>query len=534
MLLPGTRTFQLRLSGGRKLTTSGGLHFHDPLAAADYYSNGGGQQLQFSAKMRPDSDPLTVAQVRLYLPPGVYDPEADPRPEFMTNHVGNNGGSKDTVSFTDSKTTSGTSDSSSSANGHQRRRRSSSSTPSSHESKDGDGEALKRQRRKHKQQRQRRIKKLYPMLVVVNSDPGSQAITDRFTDRLGYITGLLCSGSLDRIMSSASDSASARYGGNKWDRRGQNGRRVRRSSSNKYYSSGYLDDDDDSSYKYDQDNEEDTNNQYVVAVVDPGRGTWARGYESLLALSYGGDGDDNRSEGLLGTADLRDQMEAIEYLLSSATANGDSFKDDGQGYYSEDRPRRGRGNRDHSRWFSSLPQSNRRYYSDDDDDYYDDDNEYFENKDKNNNEDYYYYYYSNDDDNSDYDGKQRSNDYNDDQRNRRNRRSTSGSKENSEALRLPYVDATRVALLGGGPTSPSSPPSVYGGYAAARMALWQSIHGGAPIERSSVTNDNGNRKEPVAIHSSFKCAITMAPVFSWRLYGELILFKFNYISDWKI
>lgn len=528
MLLPGTRTFQLRLSGGRKLTTSGGLHFHDPLAAADYYSNGGGQQLQFSAKMRPDSDPLTAAQVRLYLPPGVYDPEADPRPEFMTNHVENNGGSVDMGGVTDSKNSAGISDSSSSTNGNHRRRRSSSSSSSPHESKDGDGEVPKRQRRKHKQQRQRRIKKLYPMLVVVNSDPGSQAITDRFTDRLGYTTGLLCSGSLDRIMSSASGTTSARYSGNKWDRRSQKGRRDRR-SSNRYYSSGYLDDDDDSSYKYDQDNEDDTNNQYVVAVVDPGRGTWARGYESLLALSYGGgndgysDGvrDDNESEGLLGTADLRDQMEAIEYLLSSATTNSDSFKDDGQGYYSEDRPRRGHGNRDRSRWFSSSSQSNRRYYSDDDDDYYDDDEEYYEKNDKNSNEDYYYYYYSNGDDNSDYDGRQRSDDYSDDQRSRRDRRSTSDTKENSEALRLPYVDATRVALLGGGPTSPSTPPSVYGGYAAARMALWQSIHGGAPIERKS---SETNGKEPVAIHSSFKCAITMAPVFSWRLYGELILF----------
>lgn len=543
MLLPGTRTFQLRLSGGRKLTTSGGLHFNDPLAAADYYSNGGGEHLHLSARKRPDSNPLTVAQVRLYLPLGVYDPEADPRPEFMSNHVSNSGDSMNKVDNTISKAAPSASDSAP-AHSHRRRRRSSQSSSSSHDNKGDGADGSKRQRRPRKQQRQRRYKKLYPMIVMVNSDPGSQAITDRFADRLGYTTGLLCSGSLGRTISGAGSgsTAGARRSGDEWDHRKQRGRRERRSSSTRYYSSGHSDDGNYDPYDYYQDYEDNiNNNEYVVAVVDPGRGTWARGYESLLALNnddgndgygnYSG-GDDTGPSGLLGTADIRDQMEAVEYLLSSATTTGDSFKDSGQGYYSEDRPRGGRGSRDRSRWSSSSSQANRRYYSDDDDDddYYDDDDEYDDNIDKYYDDDYYYYYYSNGGDNSDYGGGRRGDDFYRDggggggKKNRRDRRSASDAKENSEALRLPYVDAHRVALLGGGPTSPSTPPSVYGGYAAARMALWQAIYGGAPIERrSSAAEDDGNRKEPVAILSSFKCAITMAPVFSWRLYGEYIL-----------
>lgn len=542
MLLPGTRTFQLRLSGGRKLTTSGGLHFNDPLAAADYYSNGGGEQLHLSTRKRSDSDPLTVAQVRLYLPLGVYDPEADPRPEFMSNHLSNSGDSTNKVDNTISKAPFGTSDSTP-IHSHRRRRRSSQSSSSSHENKGDGADGSKRKRRLRKQQRPRRYKKLYPMIVMVNSDPGSQAITDRFADRLGYITGLLCSGSLGKTVSGAGSGSTTgeRHGGNEWDHRKQRVHRDRRSSSTRYYSSGHSDDGNDNFYDYDQDFEDNiNNNEYVVAVVDPGRGTWARGYESLLALNYDegndrygnySDSDDIGPSGLLGTADIRDQLEAVEYLLSSATITGDNFKDSEQGYYSEDRPRGGRGSRDRSRWSSSSSQANRRYYSNDDDDddndYYDDVEEYDDNIDKYDDDDYYYYYYSNGGDNSDYGGGRRGDDFyrdSGDKKNRRDRRSTSDTKENSEALRLPYVDAYKVALLGGGPTSPSTPPSIYGGYAAARMALWQAIYGGAPIERrSSETGNNGNRKEPVAIHSSFKCAITMAPVFSWRLFGEYIL-----------
>lgn len=542
VLLPGTRTFQLKLSGGRKLTTSGGLHFNDPLAAADYYSNGGDHQQHFSTNKRPDSDPLTVAQVRLYLPLGVYDHEADPRPEFMSNHIRKTGKS-DKVDINNIEVTTKTSDSSSSKHNHRRRRRSSSSSSSTHDNSDNSEDGSKRQRRPRKKQRQHRFKKLYPMLVVVNSDPGSQAITDRFADRLGYTTGLLCSGSLGRTLPGANGrtSASSRYGGNEWDRQRQRGRRGRRSPTTRYYSSGHSDDYNDESYDYDQNNDDNTNNdEYVVAVIDTGRGTWARGYESLLALNYGdvndGYGDDSGEGdfgpgGLLGSADLRDQLEAVEYLLSSSTATSDSFKDNGQGYYSEDRPRSG-GSRDHSRWFSPTSQSNRRYYSDDDD-YYDGGEEYDDSNDNNDNEDYYYYYYSNDGDNGDYgDDNRGDNFYRDDgsKRSRRDRRSTSDTKANSEALRLPYVDASRVALLGGGPTSPSTPPSIYGGYAATRMALWQTIYGGAPIEKNSdESGDRGNRKEPVAIRSSFKCAVTMAPVCSWRLYGEYInIFYFIY------
>lgn len=541
VLLPGTRTFQLRLSGGRKLTTSGGLHFNDPLAAADYYSNGGDHQQHFSTNnKRPDSDPLTVAQVRLYLPLGVYDSEADPRPEFMSNHIRKTGKS-DKVDINNIEVTTKTSDSSSSKHSHRRRRRSTSSSSSTHDNSDNNGNGSKRQRRPRKKQRQHRFKKLYPMLVVVNSDPGSQAITDRFADRLGYTTGLLCSGSLGRTLPSANGrtSASSRYGGTEWDHQRQRGRRGRRSPTTRYYSSGHSDDYNDDSYDYDQYNDDNTNNnEYVVAVIDTGRGTWARGYESLLALNYGdvndGYGDDSSEGdvgpgGLLGSADLRDQLEAVEYLLSSSTATSDSFKDNGQGYYSEDRPRGG-SSRDRSRWFSPTSQSNRRYYSDDDE-YYDGGEEYDDSNDNNNNEDYYYYYYSNDGDNADYGYDNRGdNFYRDDgvKRSRRDRRSTSDTKANSEALRLPYVDASRVALLGGGPTSPSTPPSIYGGYAATRMALWQTIYGGAPIEKKSdESGDRGNRKEPVAIRSLFKCAVTMAPVCSWRLYGEyFILFIF--------
>lgn len=506
------------------------------MAAADYYSNGGDHQLKFSDKKRPDSDPLTVAQVRLYLPLGVYDPEADPRPEFMQTHSSNSGGSTSKVDMTTSKTDTGTSESSSSTHthSHHRRRRSSSSS-SSHVNKENDSDGSKRQRRQRKQQRQRRYKKLYPMLVVVNSDPGSQAITDRFSDRLGYTTGLLCSGSLGRTGVGAGIPTGARYDGNEWDHRRQNGYRDRRSSSTRYYSSGHSENYDDDSRDYNQNaNEDINNNEYVVAVIDTGRGTWARGYESLLALNYGDgsngfgdyiDGDNGGSGRLLGTSDLRDQMEAVEYLLSSATTTSTSFKDNGNGYYSEDRPRGGRGGRDRSRWFSSTSQSNRRYYSDDDD-YYSGD-EYDEYIDKNGNEDYYYYYYSNSGENSDYGGGQRGD--GDRKRSHKDRRSTSDSKSNPEALRLPYVDATRVALLGGGPTTPSSPPSIYGGYAAARMAFWQSIYGGAPIEKKSGgSGDSENLKEPVAIHSSFKCAVTMAPVYSWRLYGEYSLMNNNF------
>lgn len=537
VLLPGTRTFQLRLSGGRKLTTSGGLNFNDPLAAADYYSNGGDQQLHFSTRKRPDSDPLTVAQVRLYLPLGVYDSEADPRPEFMLNHFSNSPDSaKSKIDNNVSEAATGTSDGPSSPHNRRRRRRSSSSSSSSRESNDKGGDGSKRPRRQRKKQRQRRYKKLYPLLVVVNSDPGSQAITDRFADRLGYTTGLLCSGSLGRTLSgpSGGNAAGVRYGGNDFDHRRQKGRRSRRSTATRYYSSGHSDYYfDDDFYDYNQDDTEDTNNEYVVAVIDPGRGTWARGYESLLALNYG-DGNDRYEEisgsdgglgRILGTADLRDQLEAVEYLLSSATTTNDDFKDNGQGYYSEDRPRGGRGSRDRSRWFSSTSQSNRRYYSDDD--YYDEDEEYDDNIDKNDNDDYYYYYYSNGGDNGDYGGSNHGEDFyrdGDDKRSRRDRRSTSDTKANLEALRLPYVDAAKVALLGGGPTSPSTPSSIYGGYAAARMALWQTIYGGAPMEKKGgESGDSGNRKEPVAIHSSFKCAITMAPVCSWRMYGEYSL-----------
>ncbi|XP_025409060.1 uncharacterized protein LOC112682616 isoform X2 [Sipha flava] len=523
VLLPGTRTFQLRLSGGRKLTTSGGLHFNDPLAAADYYSNGGDQQLHFSTRKRPDSDPLTVAQVRLYLPLGVYDPEADPRPEFMLNHISNS--VENTKGKIDNVSETATETSDSPSTPHSRRRRHSSS------SRESDNDGSKRQRRQRKQQRHRRYKKLYPLLVVVNSDPGSQAITDRFADRLGYTTGLLCSGSLGRMLLSpgGGNAAGIRYGNNEFDHRRQKGRRNRRSTATRYYSSGHSDYYDDDFYDYNQDDTEDTNNEYVVAVIDPGRGTWARGYESLLALNYG-DGNDryediSGSDGgigrILGTADLRDQLEAVEYLLSSATNTNDDFKDNGQGYYSEDRPRGGRGSRDHSRWFSSTSQSNRRYYSDDDD-YYDEDEEYDDINTKNDNDDYYYYYYSNGGDNSDYGGSSHGDDFyrdRDDKISRRDRRSTSDTKVNSEALRLPYVDASRVALLGGGPTSPSTPSSIYGGYAAARMALWQTIYGGAPMEKKG-SESSGNRKEPVAIHSSFKCAITMAPVCSWRMYAS--------------
>lgn len=333
-------------------------------------------------------------------------------------------------------------------------------------------------------------------------------------------------------MSGGGSTTGSRYGENEWDRRRQRGRRDRRSPSTRYYSSGHSDNYDDESYDYYRDDDENGNsNEYVVAVIDTGRGTWARGYESLLALNYGDDGDGNNSSGddggigrLLGTADLRDQLEAVEYLLSSATTTSDSFKDGGQGYYSEDRPRGGRGSRDRSRWFSSTSQSNRRYYSDDDDDYYDEDDLYYDNNDKSNNEDYYYYYYSNGGDNSDYGGGHRGDDFyrdGDDKTSHRNRRSTSDTKTNTEALRLPYVDATKVALLGGGPTTPSTPSSIYGGYAAARMALWQTIYGGAPIERrSDEARNSKNRKEPVAIRSSFKCAVTMAPVCSWHLYSE--------------
>lgn len=541
MLLPGTRTFQLRLSGGRKLTTSGGLHFNDPLAAADYYSNGGNQQQHFPTRKRPDSDPLTVAQVRLYLPLGVYDSEADPRPEFMLKHISNSADStKNKNDNNVSEATTGTSDSTLPPQSRRRRRRSSSS----HETNDKISDGSKRQRRQRKQQRQRRYKKLYPLLVVVNSDPGSQAITDRFADRLGYTTGLLCSGSLGKTLSGpgGGNAAGVRYGGNEFDHRRQKGRRNRRSTATRYYSSGYSDDYDDDLYDYTQDDTEDTSNEYVVAVIDPGRGSWARGYESLLAFNYGDSNDRyediSGSDGglgrILGTADLRDQLEAVEYLLSSATTTSDDTKDNGQGYYSEDRPR-GRSSRDRSRWFSPISQSNRRYYSDDDD-YYDGNEEYDDNNDKNDNDDYYYYYYSNGGDNGDYGGSSHGEDFykdGDDKRSRRDRRSTSDTKANLETLRLPYVDAAKVALLGGGPTSPSTPSSIYGGYAAARMALWQTIYGGAPMEKKDGESGNsGNRKEPVAIHSSFKCAITMAPVCSWRMYGEYFYFLlYNFVYN---
>lgn len=545
MLLPDTRTFQLRLSGGRKLTTSGGLHFNDPLAAADYYSNGGGQQLHYSARKRTDLDPLTVAQVRLYLPLSVYDPEADPRPEFMTNHISSFNGSINHAHHTTPKVAHDINHNSLFTQ-KRRRRRSSSSSSSSHDDKNDNSNGLKRQRRPYKQQRKRRYKKLYPMLVVLNSDPGSQAITDRFIDRLGYTTGLLCSGSLGRTLTSTGGGTASglKYNGNKWDRRRNQKRRNRRSATTWYYSSSHLDNDYDTSHDYEQYDDEDTNNnEYVVAVIDPGRGTWARGYESLLALNYNvgnakyednGNKEENESGGLLGTADIRDQMEAVEYLLSSATTTDENYKDTGQGYYSEDRPRGGRGSRDRSRWFSSTSQSNRRYFSDDVEDYYDGESEYSDNNDKNYDDDYYYYYYSNGGDNSDYgDGRREDKVYRDgnEKRGRRNRRSTSDTKSNSEALRLPYVDATKVALLGGGPTSPSAPSSIYGGYAAARMALWQSNYGGAPIEKKvgEVGHDE-NRKEPVAIHSSFKCAITMAPVYSWRLYGKYYVNYNNYVN----
>lgn len=519
MLLPGTRTFQLRLSGGRKMTTSGGLHFNDPSAAADYYSSGGEQQ-NLSFRTRSDSDPLTVAQVRLYLPPGVYDPEADPRPEFMSNHIGNLDSSAGKESNKETKT-SGVG-SSASKNFHQRQRRHSSPPNYDNNKKSDDGS--KRQRRQHKRLHQGRQKKLYPMLVVVNSDPGSQAITDRFIDRLSYTTGLLCSGS-----SASAVGSDGRYGNNEWSRRRPRRRRDRRSPTTRYYSSTHYDDD---SYDYDLgDSLEVGDSGYVVAVIDPGRGTWARGYESLLALNYGDSSDRGSSSsyagGLLGTTDLRDQLEAVEYLLSSAT--GDNSKGIEHGYYSDDRLRGGRGSRDYSRWFSSPSQANRRYYSDDDDDgdddYYDDNDDYDGDNDKYGNEDYYYYYYSNSGDNGDYGGGE--NDYYKDGGGKRNRRSSTHSSDvepKFEALRLPYVDATRVALLGGGPTSPSTPPSIYGGYATARMALWQAANGGAP--RAGTGGEmgyGGNKKGSVFIHSAFKCAISMAPVYSWRLYGKCVI-----------
>lgn len=522
MLLPGTRTFQLRLSGGRKLTTAGGLHFNDPLAAADYnYGNSGDKHLPFSSKKSLDLDPLTVAQVRLYLPIGIYDPEADPRPEFMLNYVGNS----DSPAGKVNSTIGIASHSSSSKHSHRRRRRSSSS---SHDGNKNSRNESKRQRL-HKQQLHHRYNKLYPILVVVNSDPGSQAITDRFTDRLGYTTGLLCSGSLGRtpLDINVDNVAGTKYG-NERDSRGQKKQRNRRYAETRYYSSERSDDYDNEFYNnYNQDDYGDTNsNEYVVAVIDPGRGTWARGYESLLALNYGEDGDedDYGLGGLLGTSDLRDQLEAVEYLLSSATSASERFKDNAQGYYNDDRSRRGRGSRDQSRWFSSTSQSNRRYYSDNYD-FYDENEEYDKNNDKSYNDDYYYYYYNNNRDNSDYNSDRRSDEIykdGDGKRNRRERRSISNTKSNLEALRLPYVDATRVALLGGGPTSPSTPSSIYGGYASARIAIWQAIYGGAPVEKKiTETNDNGNKKEPVAIHSSFKCAVSMAPVSSWRMYGKL-------------
>lgn len=530
VLLPGTRTFQLRLSGGRKLTTSGGLHFNDPLAAANYYSNGGGQQLHFSSSKRPDLDSLTIAQVRLYLPLSVYDPEADQRPEFMSTYVNNYDDSTNKVNSVIPKTAPDTDHSILFPHDHHRRRRSSSSRDNENESANGS-----KRRRQYKQQRRRRYKKLYPMLVVVNSDPGSQAITDRFSDRLGYTTGLLCSGSFGKTRTGLGGGtvSGGRSNGNKWDLHGEKVHRNRRSATTRYYSSSHLDNENYESNDYEQDDEDTINNEYVVAVIDPGRGTWARGYESLLALNYDVDYDKNRNNsneeenkpgGQLGTADIRDQMEAVEYLLSSATTTDESLKNSGQGYYSDDRARKGRGSRDGSRWFSSPSQSNRRYFSDDEDDnedYYNNYNEYNDNS-GNDYDDYYYYYYSNGGDSSDYGGSHRENYvYRDEKRSHKDRRSTSNTNVNSEALRLPYVDATRVALLGGGPTSPSAPSSVYGGYAAARMALWQSVYGGAPIEKRNVeVGKNGNRKEPVVIHSSFKCAITMAPVYSWRLYGE--------------
>lgn len=496
------------------------MHFNDPLAAADYYSNGGNQEQHFPTRKGPDSDPLTVAQVRLYLPLGVYDPEADPRPEFMPNRISNSGTfAASNVNINSSGDYIHNSESSSFLNSRRRSRRSSFL---SHGNVENSGDGSKRQRRKLERLRQRRFKKLYPMLVVVNSDPGSQAITDRFSDRLGYTTGLLCSGSLGRMSAAGIHPANTKYRDIDWNHRKQRVRRDRRSTGARYYSAGYSD-----GYDYDQ-YEDNQYNEYVVAVVDPGRGTWARGYESLLALNYGDKSDgygENMSGdgpgGQLGTSDIRDQLEAVEYLLSSATSTGSNLRDDGEGYYSEDRPRGGRLSRDRSRWFSSTPMSNRRYYSDDDD-YYD--TEYYENN-KNDNEDYYYYYYSNGGDYGDYGSGPKEDDYKDDESNKshgRNRRSTHrDTKANSETLRLPYVDANRVALLGGGPTSPSTPPSVYGGYAAARMALWQTIYGGAPIEKKDdKTPVDENRKEPVAIRSSFKCAITMAPVYTWRLYGE--------------
>lgn len=520
MLLPGTRTFQLRLSGGRKLTTAGGLHFNDPLAAADYYSHGGDQAYYFPTRNGPDKNPLTVAQVRLYLPLGVYDPEADPRPEFMPNRIGNSGTS---AASKTNKNTSGDSvraaDRSPFANSRRRQRRSSFT---SHDNADNSGDGSKRQRRKHERPRRRRLRKIYPMLVVVNSDPGSQAITDRFSDRLGYTTGLLCSGSLGRTSASSMNPVSARYSDPEWNHREQRARRNRRSSDARYYSSGNSDSSDFDQYGNSR------NDEYVVAVVDPGRGSWARGYESLLALNYGDKSDGygenmsgDRPGGLLGTSDIRDHLEAVEYLLSSATSTGSSIRDEGEGYYTEDRPRGSRLSRDRSRWPSSPPMSNRRYYSDDDN-YYDAD---YDDHNINDNDDCYYDYYSNGGDYSDYTAGHKTNDnYKDDESEKghgRDRRSAGDAKSNAETLRLPYVDANRVALLGGGPTSPSSPPSVYGGYAAARMALWQTVYGGAPIEKKDdATPVDENRKEPVAIHSSFKCAITMAPVYTWRLYCE--------------